>query len=118
MLILPDAWTWDFWVADDGARFHLFFLRWYESADLGPDPDRWDGVAWRVPWVFAHPDGNGWHLLITARGRDGEALERGPSATRTPTIWRIRSGADRGGVRRPAHRRGHPLVGRPGCSPC
>jgi beta-fructofuranosidase len=181
MLILPDAWTWDFWVADDGARFHLFFLRasrallhpdrrhrlasvghavstdlrewtlladavvpsdppafddlatwtgsviqapdgtwrmfytgisqadggmiqrissavshdltvwqppegrqileadlrWYESADLGPDTDRSDGVAWRDPWVFADPDGNGWHMLITARAREGEALERG-----------------------------------------
>jgi beta-fructofuranosidase len=27
MLVLPDAWTWDFWLADDGARYHVFFLR-------------------------------------------------------------------------------------------
>ena len=26
-LLLPDAWTWDFWVADDGDRYHLFFLQ-------------------------------------------------------------------------------------------
>src|SRR3569833_4134345 len=23
---LPDHWVWDFWLADDGQRFHLFFL--------------------------------------------------------------------------------------------
>src|SRR5215510_2733580 len=26
MLRLPGAWTWDFWLADDGDRYHLFFL--------------------------------------------------------------------------------------------
>jgi beta-fructofuranosidase len=26
MLRLPDAWIWDFWLADDGDRYHLFFL--------------------------------------------------------------------------------------------
>lgn len=26
MLRLPDSWVWDFWLADDGERFHLFFL--------------------------------------------------------------------------------------------
>lgn len=35
-LLLPDVWTWDFWVADDGERYHLFFLRAPHS--LG-DPD-------------------------------------------------------------------------------
>jgi beta-fructofuranosidase len=27
MLSLPDAWIWDSWIADDGDRYHLFFLR-------------------------------------------------------------------------------------------
>ena len=27
MLELADAWTWDFWFADDGDRFHLFALK-------------------------------------------------------------------------------------------
>ena len=27
MLSLPDSWVWDFWFADDGERYHLFFLR-------------------------------------------------------------------------------------------
>ena len=26
MLRLPDAWMWDFWLADDGLTYHLFFL--------------------------------------------------------------------------------------------
>ena len=37
MLTLPDAWAWDFWLADDGARHHLFHLRAPRS--LG-DPER------------------------------------------------------------------------------
>ena len=26
-LSLPDKWIWDFWLADDGGRYHLFFLQ-------------------------------------------------------------------------------------------
>lgn len=26
MLSIPDAWVWDFWLADDGEQFHIFFL--------------------------------------------------------------------------------------------
>lgn len=36
MLILPDHWTWDFWLADDGDRYHVFFLM--APTSLG-DPD-------------------------------------------------------------------------------
>ena len=36
MLTLPDAWAWDFWLADDGERFHLFYL--HAPRDLG-DPE-------------------------------------------------------------------------------
>jgi beta-fructofuranosidase len=32
----PDAWVWDFWLADDGAEFHLFYL--FASKSLG-DPE-------------------------------------------------------------------------------
>jgi beta-fructofuranosidase len=36
--------------------------RWY--AQLGPDqPDE----AWRDPWVYPDPGGDGWHMLVTAR---------------------------------------------------
>ena len=175
MFSLPDSWVWDFWFADDGDRYHLFFLyasralhdpearhyrasighavsadlvhwtriedalvradapafddlatwtgsiarhpdgtwflfytgatrapggknvqrigcatspdlvtwqrvpenpvlaadpRWYETLD-----DGWHDEAFRDPWVFA--DGDGWHMLITARAPLGEPFERG-----------------------------------------
>jgi len=176
---LPDDWVWDFWLADDGARFHMFYLhaprslgdanlrhrnarighavstdlrswtprpdaigpgpagsfdqtatwtgsvvkapdglwwmfytgssflsadsnanietigvatssdldiwtklpgpvlradpRWYES--LGTSS--WTEEAWRDPWVFADPNGNGWHMLVTARINSGADAGRG-----------------------------------------
>jgi len=169
MLRLEDAWIWDSWIADDGERYHLFFLKapraledaglrhtaatighassldlvdWDVHADaLLPDAKRWDDVAlwtgsavrgpdgawrmyytalssepghgvkdqriglaesddlttwrrvgdrplvapdprwyrtidgthsetWRDPFVFADPEGDGWHMLITARHPD------------------------------------------------
>ncbi len=36
---------------------------WYETIDS----DAWHDEAFRDPWVFADPDGDGWHMLITAR---------------------------------------------------
>jgi beta-fructofuranosidase len=47
--------------------------RWYER--LGGDT--WYEEAWRDPWVFADPDGDGWHMLITARANHGPADDRG-----------------------------------------
>jgi beta-fructofuranosidase len=47
--------------------------RWYEQL-----PDAlWPDEAWRDPWVFADPDGDGWHMLLTARACDGPADQRG-----------------------------------------
>lgn len=177
MLRLPDAWTWDFWLADTGHEYHLFFLRasralhgphlrhqrasvghavsmdlynwtllpdalvpgerpsfddiatwtgsvvhgpdglWYmyytgvaseeggrvqrigvaTSADLirwnrvpqfsafSADPSwyeklgesSWSNEAWRDPWVFPDPHGNGWHMFVTARSRQGQDDNRG-----------------------------------------
>jgi beta-fructofuranosidase len=170
LLSLTEYWIWDSWVADDGERFHLFFLKaprslgdgglrharatighatstdlveWRYLGDaLLPDPGGWDDLAvwtgsvvrgedglwrmfytaintrghelrdqrigvvesddlhtwrrvldrpvvevdprwyktldedveasetWRDPFVFRDPDGDGWHMLIAARGRD------------------------------------------------
>ena len=36
-LSLADSWVWDFWFADDGERYHLFFLR---ASRALLDPDR------------------------------------------------------------------------------
>jgi beta-fructofuranosidase len=47
--------------------------RWYEQ--LGESD--WSDEAWRDPWVFRDPNGDGWHMLITARGRNGPPDERG-----------------------------------------
>jgi beta-fructofuranosidase len=47
--------------------------RWYEKLDL----EAWTEEAWRDPYVFADPDGDGWHMLITARARDGDTYGRG-----------------------------------------
>jgi beta-fructofuranosidase len=176
MLRLTDSWVWDFWLADDGERYHLFFLfasraledehrrhgqaaighavsddlwswvqvgdvvaasaapafddvatwtgsvvrgrdRWWlfytgvtmvdgrflqtigaaTSGDLAvwdkqpasplvtADPrwyerlggGLWHEEAWRDPWVFADPEGDGWHMLITARANHGPHDDRG-----------------------------------------
>lgn len=177
MLRLPDAWTWDFWLADTGDEYHLFFLRasralrapdarhyrasvghavsldlynwsllpdalvpgdrpafddiatwtgsvvqdvdglWYmfytgisndegglvqrigmaTSDDLvrwnrhpdfkvfSADPryyetlgdSTWPNEAWRDPWVFRDPNGDGWHMFITARSNEGDDDSRG-----------------------------------------
>ena len=47
--------------------------RWYEKL-----PDAlWPDEAWRDPWVFADPGGDGWHMLLTARASHGPADQRG-----------------------------------------
>jgi beta-fructofuranosidase len=47
--------------------------RWYETLDL----TQWYEQAWRDPWVYADPSGDGWHMLITARRNHGAAGDRG-----------------------------------------
>jgi beta-fructofuranosidase len=176
VLRLEDSWVWDFWLADDGRTYHIYFLkarrslgdpdlrhfnvaighatshdliRWGEAADVlapaggpafddiatwtgsvvrGPDDiwfmfytgctdsgpglkqriglatsadlytwhkhaaspvlesdRRWyeqlgpqgHDEAWRDPWVFPDPAGDGWHMLVTARASHGAAGQRG-----------------------------------------
>jgi beta-fructofuranosidase len=193
VLRLHDTWIWDSWIADDGDRYHLFFLRaprslgdpglrhtaatighatsrdlvdWEVHADaLLPDARRWDDVAlwtgsvlrgddgvwrmyytglsstpghgvkdqrlglaesddlstwrrggerplvdpdprwygtldddrtlsetWRDPFVYADPDGDGWHMLITARAKDAPRLPDGVLAhARSPDMvsWEL-----------------------------
>lgn len=37
----------------------------------------WADEAWRDPWVFRDPAGDGWHMLITARGKDADSAAGG-----------------------------------------
>lgn len=92
VLRLPDKWIWDFWVADTGAEFHLFYLQapralgeqslrhqsatvghavstdlreWHVLADaLGPDrTGAWDDLATWTGSTIEH-DGT-WYTLYT-----------------------------------------------------
>jgi beta-fructofuranosidase len=47
--------------------------RWYET--LGSSS--WPEEAWRDPWVFRDPSGDGWHMLVTARANHGPVDDRG-----------------------------------------
>jgi beta-fructofuranosidase len=47
--------------------------QWYELYD----PDRWYEEAWRDPWVFADPMGDGYHMFITARDVDRPSASAG-----------------------------------------
>lgn len=46
---------------------------WYEILDLAS----WYEQAWRDPWVFPDPDGDGWHMVVTARANHGPVAGRG-----------------------------------------
>ena len=43
MLRVASSWVWDFWLADDGDLFHLFFLK--APRDLDPDDRHWHAVV-------------------------------------------------------------------------
>lgn len=47
--------------------------RWYEKCG----DSTWPEEAWRDPWVFPDPAGEGWHMLITARANTGDIDNRG-----------------------------------------
>jgi beta-fructofuranosidase len=47
--------------------------RWYECVGMRPGLSE----AWRDPFVFRDPGGDGWHMLITARASVGPAGGRG-----------------------------------------
>jgi len=61
------------WHKYDGNPVTAADPRWYEKYD----GTAWFDEAWRDPWVYPDPDGNGWHMLITARAGHGPADDRG-----------------------------------------
>lgn len=51
---------------------------WYERLDpAGQAGESWPEEAWRDPWVFPDPAGDGWHMLVTARANLGPWRGRG-----------------------------------------
>lgn len=93
MLALPEAWVWDFWLVDDGDRYHLFFLyasralhdpdarhhrasvghavsddlsTWTRLPDalVRSDPPAFDDLATWTGSVVRHPDGT-WFMFYT-----------------------------------------------------
>lgn len=54
--------------------------RWYHKLDSlveGESGADSEAEAWRDPWLFRDPGGDGWHMLVTATARDGEVGQRG-----------------------------------------
>lgn len=65
----PDLFT---WTRHGGGAVAEADPRWYEQVDGG-----WHDWAFRDPWVLPDPDGDGWHMLVTARGNTGPVDDRG-----------------------------------------
>ncbi len=62
---------------------------WYEKYG---DSD-WPNETWRDPWVFPDPNGEGWHMYITARSRIGPVDDRGVvghAVSRDLKNWEVR----------------------------
>jgi beta-fructofuranosidase len=102
VLRLPDDWVWDSWIADDGERYHLYFLKapralvdpglrhtratighatstdlheWdYLGEVLAPDPGSWDDLALWTGSVVRGEDGL-WRMFYTALGTRGHGVK-------------------------------------------
>lgn len=80
--------------------------RWYKSLASHPGPPTGPGPkgsseTWRDPYVFADPDGNGWHMLITARSLDGARHDDGVVGHAwSPDLdtWQVRAPLSRPGA--------------------
>jgi beta-fructofuranosidase len=98
VLRLPDDWVWDSWIADEGDRYHLFYLKapraledpslrhtaatighatstdltnWEIAGDaLLPEAGRWDDLAIWTGSVLRGPDGV-WRMYYTAISTSG-----------------------------------------------
>ena len=121
MLRVEDRWIWDSWIADDGDRFHLFFLQaptslgdpglrhthasighasstdlveWRLEPDaLGPVDGAWDDLAIWTGSVVR--DGAGWRMFYTAINTAGHGVKDqriGTAVSDDLTTWR-REGA-------------------------
>lgn len=101
MLRLPEDWVWDSWIADDGDRYHLYFLQaprslvdpglrhtratighasssdlaeWtYHGEVLVPDPTGWDDLALWTGSVVRGDDGL-WRMFYTGLSTRGHGV--------------------------------------------
>lgn len=88
---IGSATSWDLhhWTKSE-AQIVFADPRWYET--LGSSS--WPEEAWRDPWVFPDPEGDGWHMLITARAGNGEEVDRGVighATSRDLETWTIQA---------------------------
>lgn len=89
MLALPDHWVWDSWIADDGDRYHLYFLKApralrdprlrHTAASIGHATST-DLITWAV-----HDDA----LLPNTAGWDDLALWTGSVVQGDDGVWRL-----------------------------
>lgn len=71
----PDLFTW----TKQPGPICVADAQWYET--LGTSS--WPEEAWRDPWVFWSQGDQLWHMLVTARGKDGTEPDRGVMAHAT-----------------------------------
>lgn len=119
---LPGSWVWDFWFADDGELYHLYFLyasralhdpdarhyrasighavstdlaEWTQVADalVRSDAPAFDDLATWTGSVVRHPDGT-WFLFYTGAslGPDGRNVQRIGYATSPDAITWTKAG--------------------------
>ena len=115
MLSLPDSWVWDFWTADDGERYHLFFLfasralgdpdarhlrasvghavsddlvHWERVADalVRSDPPAFDDIATWTGSVVRHPDGT-WFCFYTGTTRGPLGVDQAIGAATSDDLF-------------------------------
>ena len=116
-LRLDDAYVWDSWVADDGERYHLFFLTaprtergpgarhaqavighatstdlvdWHiEPEALRPSPGAWDDLALWTGSVVQADDGVWWlfYTAISTRGHELRDQRVGAATSADLTTW-------------------------------
>jgi beta-fructofuranosidase len=123
MLRLPGSWMWDFWLADDGERYHLFFLfasralrdqqrrhhraaighavsddlhNWVQVDDVvaASDPPAFDDLATWTGSVVQGPDDRWWLLYTGATLVDEQIRQTIGAATSTDLeIWQKEPGS-------------------------
>src|SRR3954447_5009955 len=122
MLRLPEDWVWDSWIADDGERYHLFFLQapralgeparrhsaatigratstdlteWaYHGRALGPARSGFDDLALWTGSVARGDDGV-WRMYYTGLSREGGIFDQRLGLAESDDLMTWRRAGDR-----------------------